>query len=190
MKYAILFEYIKEKANINQEEFNRFSHYFKVKNLQKYETVSREGEICSKVYFVNKGCLRFFHLNEEGKELTRYFAFEGKFGTDLTSLITNEPSKENIQSIEQSEILYINKTDFYELVKTEPSINLIYRDILEMAYLTSVKRIYNFQGEETLQRLKWLMNYQPMILSRLSNKMIASYLGITPYTLSRLKAKL
>jgi CRP-like cAMP-binding protein len=92
--------------------------------------------------------------------------------------------------MEQSEILYINKTDFYELVKTEPSINLIYLDILEMAYVTSVKRIYNFQGEETLQRLKWLMNYQPMILSRLSNKMIASYLGITPYTLSRLKTKL
>ncbi|MDC6355709.1 MULTISPECIES: Crp/Fnr family transcriptional regulator [unclassified Robiginitalea] len=188
--YSTLFNYLKEKAGVDRGEFNRFSHYFKSKRLKKNETVLREGEICKGVYFVNNGCLRFFHLNEEGKELTRYFAFEGKFGTDLTSLITNEPSKENIQSIEQSEILYIIKTDFYELVKTEPSINLIYRDILEMAYVTSVKRIYNFQGEETLERLKWLMNYQPRILSRLSNKMIATYLGITPYTLSRLKSKL
>lgn len=187
---SILFNYIKEKADINQEEFNRFSNCFKVKNLKKYETVLRAGEICSRVYFVNHGCLRFFHLNEDGKELTRYFAFEDKFGTDLTSLITNEPSRENIQSIEKSEVLYIDKKDFYELVKTEPSINLIYRDILEMAYITSVKRIYNFQGEETLKRLKWLMSYQPRILSRLSNKMIASYLGVTPYTLSRLKSKL
>ncbi|WP_306014673.1 MULTISPECIES: Crp/Fnr family transcriptional regulator [unclassified Allomuricauda] len=188
--HSILFSYIKKKTAIDEEDFNRFSHCFKVRNLKKYEEILKAGEVCRKVYFINHGCLRFFHLNEEGKELTRYFAFEGKFGTDLTSLITNEPSRENIQSIEKSEILYIDKDDFYELVKTEPSINLIYRDILEMAYVTSVKRIYNFQGEDTLKRLRWLMSYQPRILSRLSNKMIASYLGVTPYTLSRLKSKI
>ncbi|MES2486135.1 MAG: Crp/Fnr family transcriptional regulator, partial [Bacteroidota bacterium] len=65
--------------------------------------------------------------------------------------------------------------------------NFIYRDILEMAYITSQKRIYGLQGGSALERLKWLMQYQPMVLSRLSNKVVASYLGITPYTLSRLK---
>jgi len=187
---SVLFNYIKERIHISQEDFNRFSSYFKLKEFQRKETILREGELCSKLYFVNEGCLRFFHLNDEGKELTRYFAFEGKFGTNLTSFITNEPSKENIQAIKKSSVLYITKRDFYHLVATEPSINFIYRDILEMAYITSTKRIYNFQGEDSLQRLKWLMKYQPLILSKLSNKMIASYLGVTPYTLSRLKSKL
>lgn len=188
--HSELFNYIKEKAAIDKKEFDRYSHYFKSKVFKKRQFVLQQGVVCKNLYFVNKGCLRFYHLNEEGKELTRYFAFEGKFGTDLTSFITAEPANENIQAIENSEILYINKIDFQQLVIDEPSINLIYKDILEMAYVTSVKRIYNFQGEDTLERLKWLMKYQPKILSRLPSKIIASYLGVTPYTLSRLKSKL
>lgn len=188
--HSALFEYISEKARIDGKQFDRFSHYFKTKSLKKKEFLLKQGQICTKLYFVNQGCLRLYHLNEEGKELTRYFAFERKFGTDLTSFITSEPSKENIQAVEKSEILFINKKDFQQLIITEPSINAVYMDILEMAYITSIKRIYNFQGEDTLERLKWLMEYHPKILSRLPNKIIASYLGVTPYTLSRLKSKL
>lgn len=149
-----------------------------------------QNSICNFNLFVNKGCLRFYSHNEEGKELTRYFAFENKFGTSLTSLISQEPSTENIQAVEKSEVLAISRKDFFMLVETTPEINLVYRDILEMAYITTTKRIYNFQGESALDRLKWLMNHQPLILARFSNKMVASYLGITPYTLSRLKADL
>ncbi|MBU3823111.1 Crp/Fnr family transcriptional regulator [Flavobacteriaceae bacterium XHP0103] len=188
--HSALFEYINEKTTIDRKKFDEFAHYFKFANLKKKELLLKQGQICDKLFFVNSGCLRLYHLNEEGKELTRYFAFEGKFGTDLTSFITSEPAKDNIQAIEKSEILFVNKKDFQHLKINEPSINAVYMDILEMAYITSVKRIYNFQGEDTLKRLKWLMAYQPRILSRLPNKIIASYLGITPYTLSRLKSKL
>jgi hypothetical protein len=84
----------------------------------------------------------------------------------------------------------ISRQDFFHLVNTVPQINTIYRDILEMAYVTSQKRIYGLQGKSALEQLKWLMEYQPKILSRLSSKQVASYLGITPFTLSRLKSQL
>ena len=66
----------------------------------------------------------------------------------------------------------------------------MYRHILEMAYIMSQERIYGFQGQSALERLKWLMDHEPKILSKLSNKVIASFLGVTPYTLSRLKSEI
>ena len=90
----------------------------------------------------------------------------------------------------KSTLLYISKEDFYFLVENEPSVNKIYRNILESAYITTQRRIYDFQGTDSLERLRSLIYHQPKILSRISHKIIASYLGITHYTLSRLKAQL
>lgn len=188
--YDQLFEYLQSKMKIDKETFSQCCPYFHYKKIRKNEHLLMEGDICKHNYFVNNGCLRVYAVNEEGLESTRYFAFENKFGTALSSFIEQKPSFEFIQAIEHSEILIITRQDFFHLVNTVPQMNFIYRDILEMAYITSQKRIYNFQRESALERLKWLMEYQPMILSRLSNKVVASYLGITPYTLSRLKAEL
>lgn len=188
--HELLYNYFASKTEIDRETFTKFYHYFKPKSVKRNEFLLMEGEVCRFNFFVNKGCLRIFSINEKGQELTRYFAFESKFGTALTSFIEKKPSFEFIQAIERSEILMISRPDFYYLVNTVPEVNFIYRDILEMAYITSQKRIYDFQGQNALERLNWLMKYQPKILSRLSNKVVASYLGVTPYTLSRLKKEL
>ncbi|MEQ9221542.1 MAG: Crp/Fnr family transcriptional regulator [Cyclobacteriaceae bacterium] len=188
--YDLLFKYFQSKVNIDQDQFDVLAPQFKRFDTKRNEFLLRRGEICKYNYFVNEGCLRFFTTNKEGQQMTRYFAFPGKFGTSLASFIELEPSFEYIQSVEQSQILAISRQDFFELVDSNPVINKIYRDILEMAYITSQKRIYGLQGDTALDRLKWLMEYQPKILSKLSNKVIASYLGVTPYTLSRLKTEL
>lgn len=188
--HELLYKYIQTKINIDRTTFDSFCHVFKLKKVKKNEFLLVEGENCTFNIFVNKGCLRFYSIVSDGRELTRYFAFEGKFGTALSSLIDQKPSIEFVQALEKSELLVISRQDFFHLVETVPQINYIYRDILEMAYITSQKRIFDLQGREAIQRLKWLMEYQPRILSRLSNKVVASYLGITPYTLSRLKAGL
>ena len=188
--YELLFQYFQEKTGIDQETFTSCAKFFKRREARKNEILLSAGEICKFNLFVNKGCVRLYTLNEEGLELTRYFAFEGKFGTALTSLIEQKPSFEYIQSLEKSELLVISREDFFFLVESVPQVNLIYRDILEMAYTTSQKRIYGLQGQSAIERLKWLLDYQPKILSRLSSKVIASYVGVTPYTLSRLKAEL
>ena len=188
--HDVFYQYIKNKIEIDQKTFTAFSHYFKPRVVKKNEIVLREGEVCKHNIFVSKGCLKFYSINEQGAEHIRYFAFEGKFGTALSSLINQKPSVEYIQALETSSLLLISRLDFFKLVDSVPQINFIYRDILEMAYITSQQRIYGFQGKNALDQLKWLMTNQPKILTRLSNKVIASYLGITPYTLSRLKANL
>ncbi len=188
--YDALYAYFRKKTRIDKEAFSAFAHHFKPKKLRRNAFLLMEGQVCTFNVFVNRGCLRLFSVSEEGQESTRYFAFEGKFGTALSSMIGRTPSSESIQAVEPSEVLVISRHEFYRLVETVPAVNAVYRDMLEMAYITSQKRIYDFQGQPALQRLKWLLEYQPKILTRLSNKVVASYLGVTPYTLSRLKAEL
>lgn len=185
-----LYQYMYDRTHISSSDFASFSEFFKFKKVKRGQMLLSEGNICHQMYFVIKGCLRFFAVGEDGKENTRYFAFEQKFGTALTSFIENKASFENIQSLESSEILIIDREHFFRLVESNKYINLIYRDILEMAYATSQRRIYGLQGDTALDRLKWLLEYQPYIMARLSHRIIATYVGVTPYTLSRLKASL
>ncbi|MGF1926090.1 MAG: Crp/Fnr family transcriptional regulator, partial [Bacteroidia bacterium] len=147
-------------------------------------------EVCKKHYFVNKGGIRVYTINSEGAETTRYFAFEGEFGTALPSLIDQKPAFEYLKTIEKSELLTISRTDFYLLVDQIPSFALVYRRILERGFITAQKRIYGFQGFSAMEKVIWIKTYQPSFLLRISNKMAASYLGISPSTLSRIKAKL
>ncbi|MBA4302078.1 cAMP-binding domain of CRP or a regulatory subunit of cAMP-dependent protein kinases [Algoriphagus alkaliphilus] len=185
-----LLSYFQSKTHLSPEEFSEFKDFFVLKKVKRNELLLREGEVCTFNLFVLSGLLRMYHIGPEGQEFTRYFAFENKFGTSLTSLIEGMPSIENIQAVEKSEVLKISKVDFFKLVETVPSVNLIYKNILEQAYITSQKRIYDFQGKTALERLKWLLSHQPGILNRIPSRLVASYLGITSYTLSRIKAEL
>ncbi len=185
-----LYTYFKNGVDISNDRFDLIKGHFKIRTLKRNEFLLRAGETCKYNYFVNSGCIRFYTTNKEGNEMTRYFAFEEKFGTALTSLIQQQPSIEFMQSIMDSEVLMITRKDFYHLVQTMPEVSSVYQNMLEQAYIMSQERIYGFQGHSALERLEWLMTQQPKILSKLSNKVIASYLGVTPFTLSRLKTEL
>ena len=188
--YRLLSEYINLRGPTDESTLGRIAACFSPISFPKKKILVSEGDICHYNYFVNRGCLRFYSVNEAGVENTRYFALDSKFGTALSSFISRQPSFEFIQAVVPTEALRISRDDFYRLVEEIPIVNLIYRDILEMAYVTSQRRIYNLQGQSALERLRWLLDQQPDILSRLPSVMVASYLGVTPHTLSRLKADL
>ena len=188
--YKQLEKYFKDRTEIDEDTFSKISTYFKPKKAKRNEILLREGEICKHYYFVNKGCLRLFGINNQGIEGTRYFAFEGAFGTALPSLINQKPAFEFLQSVENSELLAIGREDFFHLVETVPQVAFIYRQILELAFIQAQQRIYGFQGLEAIEKVRWVFANQPKLLTRISNKMVATYLGITPATLSRIKTKL
>ncbi|HRH48433.1 MAG TPA: Crp/Fnr family transcriptional regulator [Panacibacter sp.] len=188
--YEKLGQYFKNRTIIDEQTLEYiFSHFTFLKTIRN-QILLREGDICKDYYFVNKGCLRLFTYNNDGIETTRYFAFEGAFGTALPSLIDQTPAFEFVQTIENSELLKVSRDSFFHLVDTVPQFARVYRQILERGFITAQKRIYGFQGFDALEKVKWVMNYQPDFLLRVSNKMAASYLGITPATLSRVKSKL
>ncbi|MCA1919159.1 MAG: Crp/Fnr family transcriptional regulator [Flavobacterium piscis] len=188
--YIQLEEYFKTRTEIDDKTLSDISSYFKIKKTKRNEFLLEEGEICKHFFFVNKGCIRLFNINNNGEEGTRYFHFEDSFGTALPSLINQTASYEFMQTIEPSELLVIERDDYFHLVETVPQFAFIYREILESAYLKSQERIYCFQSLEAIEKVRWVLTNQSKWLTRISNKMVASYLGLTPQTLSRLKSKL
>lgn len=188
--YELLKKYIQSRSQIQVEQMDLICSYFKPLKTKRNEILVRYDEICQHYYFVNIGCIRLFTINKDGLETSRFFAFEGSFGTALPSFIDQKPASEYLQTIEQSSLLVISRTDFYYLVATIPQFALLYREILELGFITAQKRIYGFQGFDALEKVKWIITNQPQFLLRVSNKMAASYLGISPSTLSRIKSKL
>lgn len=187
--YEQLKAYINDKITISEEELKTVLSYFKPLEVKKNEILLGHGQSSQRTFFVGKGCLRIFFINEEGQDATRYFAFENQFATGLVSFITGEPSEELIEVAEDSTLLYISHADFYHLLRIVPQWEKFYRTYLEKAYVNNTKRLMSFLTQDALEKYRQLLNENPIIVQRLSNKMVASYLNISQETLSRLKSK-
>lgn len=186
----LLIAYITNKISVTEEELAVILSYFKPIKLKKNELILTQGQSSQRTFFVTSGCLRIFFINEDGQDSTRYFAFENQFATALVSFITAEPSEEFIQAVEDSEVYYITHKDFYHLLDIVPQWEKFYRIYLEIAYVTNTKRLMSFLIQDALEKYRQLLDENPIIVRRLSNKMVASYLNISQETLSRLKSKL
>ena len=188
--YQELISFLNTKGIEDGEIVQQISSYFTLKQSKSKTILVDFNQIANDYYFVNKGCIRLFTLNKDGQESSRYFAFEGNFVAALPSFIDQKPAEEFMQTIESCVLLKITRRDFYHLVQTLPEFAKIYTEILELGFILAQKRIYGFQGFDALEKVQWIIKNQPQLLLRVSNKMVASYLGIAPSTLSRIKAKL
>lgn len=188
--YQKLVQFLKSRSDIDDEILTEICSYFNSMHTNRNQILLSYDDIANQYYFINKGCVRLFTLSKHGDENSRYFAFESNFVTALPSFIDQLPAEEYLQTIQKSELLYINRTDFFNLVEKFPAFAKVYTDILELGFIMAQKRIYGFQGYDALEKVKWVIKNQPKLLQTISNKMVASYLGISPSTLSRIKAKL
>lgn len=188
--YAKLISFLKNKSIQDEKLIEHICSFFTLNSVKSKMILVDYDQVANEYYFINKGCIRIFMLNKDGQESSRYFAFEGSFVAALPSFIDQKPAEEFMQTIEKCELLKISRTDFYHLVETIPEFARIYTEILELGFIVAQKRIYGFQGFDALEKVQWIIKNQPQLLLRVSNKMVASYLGISPSTLSRIKAKL
>ncbi len=188
--YATLEKFITSRFKVDAQTLNTIFSCFNLIKTNRNEILLDYNQVASHYYFINKGCIRLFTIAKDGSENSRYFAFEGNFVTALPSFIDQKIAEEYLQTIQKSELLCISRTDFYHLVATIPQFAKIYTEILELGFIVAQKRIYGFQGLDALEKVRWLIKNQPKLLLNVSNKMVASYLGITPSTLSRIKSKL
>jgi CRP-like cAMP-binding protein len=162
---------------------------FKRVNVKKNALLLNAGEVSKYVHFICKGCLRTYFIDRKGEEKTRYIAFENKFVSAFASFITQAPSAEYVQALEDSELLRIKQADFYKLVDTNPIFANLYRQSLEQAQVFSTWRIETMISMTAKERYENLLQRMPQVVLRLSNKHVASFLGITQESLSRLKKK-
>jgi len=188
--YSLIENDVKKLVNADEQSLAFVLSHFKLVSVKRNHLLLKEGDVCRTCYFINKGCVQAYYLDRNNDEATRDFFFEGQWMTNIDSFSKQEPSKEFYRAIEPAELLAIDRDNFFQLIGKVPEFMEAYRQILEASYSHSIKRINSFNAMDALERLQWVSEYQPHILTRLSSKITASYIGVSPETLSRLKAKL
>lgn len=146
------------------------------------------GHTCRTIYFVKKGLCRIYYY-KDGLDITEAFAFENSLIARVESLFTGKPSKKGIQTLEDSEFIGISSPALFDLYDQFPEIERLFRKIFESAYVDTVNRIESMQFHTAEERYKDLIKNSPDLLQRVPLKHIASYLGITQVSLSRIRAR-
>lgn len=187
---SALKEIISKVIRVNPPELEEIGKFFSRQSLSKGEFLLKEGNFCSHLYFIEKGCLRLFYIDSKGREFTRFMAFENTFLSSMTAFISREPSTEYIQAMENSILYSIGYDDFLELRSSFPSGNYFYIYILEYGVTVITARLNNILTKSASERYRQLLFNNPEIIQRLSNNDLATYLNISPETLSRLKSNL
>ncbi|MEO7213682.1 Crp/Fnr family transcriptional regulator [Mucilaginibacter sp.] len=186
---GLLKRYIAHNITIDSEKLEAITSKFKPLNFKRNTTLHRQGELCDKLYFINSGCARVFYLSEQGAERTRYFAFDGMVVTALASFISGEASFEFVEVLDDAELLAISRKDFFELTETITEWKDFYRKLLEHAYINSNRLIERLVMRTAKERYEQLLSQNPRVVQQIANKIVASYLDISPETLSRIKSR-
>lgn len=181
--------FLLEKLKGNDEDLDLVISKFNNLEVKKNEVILKEGDICDYCYFIVEGCIQVFIYDINGNESTRDFLLENNFVSELNSFNNFVPSKEYLRAIENTKLLKINRKDFQDLLNSIPNFSNIYRQILEVTYSSSIYRINTLISMSASERVRWLIKNNNKLVTRLSNKQIASYLGISPETLSRIIGK-
>ena len=188
--HHVLEKYLSDNFKYSDSEISDLVQIFTDQQTYKGECLINEGDICSHLYFVAKGCVRTYFINIDGKETTRYLAMKNQFISNLHSFINQSPSNEYICSLESSELLAISYIKFRDTLSTSLLFKDLYIKQLEKAYTFQQWRLETFLKMNASQRYEYILNHKPVLIHRLSNKILASYLGITEVSLSRLKSNI
>lgn len=178
-----------EVSHLSEKSKSELLQHISIKTIYKGDFVLKHGEICKHIYYVKKGFVRIFYYKND-KDITEWFAAETRFCFSITSFFEDIPSKLVIEAIEDSEIIFLSKLGLEKLRKTNIEIANLLNEFFSRSLIISQKRMESIQFETAQQRYSNLLNEQPSILNKVPLQYIATYLGITQETLSRIRSKI
>ena len=187
--YELILKNISRFIELTPEESSYFTSLLKVKKLKKKQYLLQEGDITRYEYFVNKGCLRTYTIDEKGLEHVIQFAIEDWWGGDMYSFLTQTPAKYTIDALEDSELLCLEKNALEELYIKVPKFEKFFRHLLQNAFISLQERIIANLSQQADERYCTFIGKYSTMEKRLPLKQIASYLGITPESLSRIRSQ-
>ncbi|MBN9296367.1 MAG: Crp/Fnr family transcriptional regulator [Filimonas sp.] len=187
---APLIKNIQSKIQLTEEEIKLFADSWKEKKLDKNDLLFKTGDICRYDSFVISGCVKAFYIHPTtGKEEILFFAIEDWWATDLDSFSNQSPSDYTIQALEDTLLLQISHDAFEKLLKAIPKLERYFRLILH-GYISAIqKRIILTNAHSAEERYIEFVKRYPKIIQKVPQYLIASYLGITPEFLSKIRAK-
>lgn len=174
----------------DKAEIELVKKHFSIKKAAKREPLLTKGQVCRNLYFVVKGCLHTFYTTDKGEEFTRCIALENSFCWSVPSFLRQTPATETIEALTESELLVITHSSFLKLCEESRWFRNGYQAVLENLCIAYAERVESLLTLNAGERYKDLLQQNPHIIRQLPNKTVASYLGITQESLSRIKAAL
>lgn len=181
-----MLEHLYNQVKNDPVKWNQFGHFFEEKNVSTKTTLLTEGEVSHCMFFVREGCLRIW-FNNDGKDVTFQFFFEHQQVSSFESFWSGQPSAFSIESIEATSLLILHKEGFEKLMDAFPDLkDRCFHALL--GRLTNYGKLFLSQIKDNPQkRYQELLADHPEIIQRVPQHYIASYLGITPISLSRIR---
>lgn len=188
--YELFFQTLKSKVDVSEDDLSAIKNHLMPKKLRKKQYLLQEGDVCKNVAFVEKGALKSYKIDDNGTEHIVQFALEGWIISDLYSFLTGEPATYNIDALEDAELVLISKSAHEELLQKLPKYETYIRLQITGAYIALQKRLTSIISLPLEERYKNFLLLYPNIAQRVPQHMIASYMGLTPETLSRVRSRM
>ncbi|HLP53165.1 MAG TPA: Crp/Fnr family transcriptional regulator [Chitinophagales bacterium] len=187
--FSQLYLQVNKMLPLNQKEWDAFTGIFIFRSVPKKFNLVRVGDVSREAYFINKGTARLY-FEKEGEEISANFMFENNFIASLESFLLQIPSRQAIDTLEECELLVMSKQRLDELTLDYPKFHIFSKAIAEMAFIMLQRRASSFILDSPEERYMNMLQQRPEILARVPQHMIASYLGVTPVSLSRIRKRI
>lgn len=187
--YDQILKRLSQFITLDKSEQDYFITKLQLMECNKKELVLQEGKVCKYAYFINNGCFRYYY-NIDGQENTAQFFFENGWYTDYDSFLTGKPTNQNIETLEKTQLLLLSANDLQQLYLKIPKFERFGRLMAENAFLGIRQRSEMLENQTAEERYLNLMKERPKVFERIPQHYIASYLGIKPPSLSRIRKRL
>ena len=187
--HASFYAVVNSMVNLTGEEWDAFFDILIYREVPKKFRLTDVGEVAREAYFINKGLARLYFL-KDGDEINANFSFEHEFIASLQSFLLKAPGRQAVETIEDCELLVINKAKLDELTRAYPRFNIFSKVVAEWAFITLQQRAASFILDSPEDRYLNMLRERPNMLERVPQHMIASYLGVTPVSLSRIRKRI
>ena len=181
--------YLAEITLLDDDSFNLAIGHLQVEKTGKGDFLVKEGQVCSKIAYIQEGLFRIYYL-KDGTEINTCFCKENSITSSFNSFINQVPSNEYIQALEDSVVVTLSHRNLEKLTADHTEWQLIRRLLTEKECLRLSDRASSLSFESALEKYKYLLKSQPEIIQRVSIQHIASYLGVSRETLSRIRSRI
>jgi CRP-like cAMP-binding protein len=181
-------KFISRFVHLSDTELDEITNKFRSKVVKKNDYLLKQGDTCKDFVFVQKGCVRLYYVKDD-IEISVWFAFHPSSAIEIYSFISENPSEYFIQAIEESEVLYLPKTELKKFYQTHPKMHEMMRNFWEAVLLDLINRFTALEKDSAEKRYLDLLN-KPAYLEAIPQKYLASFIGVTPTSLSRIRKKI
>ena len=173
----------------SKQEKNTIKGYLTIKTFPKQTTLVDLGTVSQEVYFILKGCLRFYYITDDGREITGFVFQENMFAGSHDSFFNQVPSLQIVETIEASEVLTLSFSGLSELYRKVPKMNEFVRKLLQHRFSVAQTVVASLIINKPEERYRKIIEQQPDLVNRIPLHVLATYIGITPVSLSRIRAR-